>query len=130
MEFTDELYVSDLIKKIFTPLLLVVGLLGNSLSITIFSRKCMSKYTTFRFLKLLSIIDICSLYIGLGQIMFDVYFNIDLRLVNQLTCKLQSFLVYFFTHFSSMLLAFMSIDRYIIRSFQFFCFNFIQSHFM
>jgi hypothetical protein len=113
MDLTEEQNISYLLKKIFTPLLLIVGLIGNSFSIVIFNRKCMRKYTTFRYLKLLSIIDICCLYIGCGQIMFEVYFDIDLRLINQFTCKTQSFLVYFFTHFSSMLLAAMSIDRYI-----------------
>ena len=41
----------------------------------------------------------------------DVYFQVDIRLINEFSCKMHSFLVYFFTHCSSMLLASMSIDR-------------------
>jgi hypothetical protein len=106
MDFTiDEKNASDLIKKIFTPILLLLGLVGNIISITIFSRDSMKKYTTFRYLTLLSILDLCVLYTGCGQILLDVYFHIDIRLLNELSCKMHSFLVYFFTHCSSLLLA-------------------------
>jgi hypothetical protein len=43
--------------------------------------------------------------------MFIVYFEVDLRLMNELSCKIHSFLVYFFTQSSSMILIFMSVDR-------------------
>ena len=114
----DEKYYSDLLKKIFSPGLLILGLIGNITSLIIFSQKSMKKYTTFRYLFLLSIIDICSLYTGCSQIMLDVYFEIDIRLINEFSCKVQSFLVYFFTHLSSMLLAIMSIDRTITITFK------------
>lgn len=113
---TDDKNASDLIKKIFTPILLCLGLVGNVISIVIFSRESMKKYTTFRYLTLLSILDLCVLYTGCGQILLDVYFRIDIRLINEFTCKMHSFLVYFFTHCSSMLLASMSIDRTIAIS--------------
>lgn len=108
----SEKETSDLIKKLVTPFLLVLGLTGNTISIIIFSCKSMKNYTTFRFLTLISILDICCLYTGCTQIMISVYYGIDFRLLNEVSCKIQSFLVYFFTHFSSMLLAAMSIDRY------------------
>ena len=114
----DEKYLSDVLKKIFTPILLSLGLIGNITSITIFRKKSMKNFTTFRYLTLLSFLDICSLYIGCAQIMLDVYFDIDFRLINEVSCRIQSFLVYFFTHFSSMLLACMSIDRTVAISFK------------
>ncbi len=107
----SEIYTSLILKKVFTPLLLSIGLIGNIFSILIFNKKSMKKYTTFCYLKLISIIDIFALVIGCGHILFNVYFEIDLRLINEVSCKIQSFMVYFFTHFSSMLLASMSIDR-------------------
>ena len=113
---SDDKTASDLIKKIFTPILLSLGLVGNIISIIIFIRESMKKYTTFRYLTLLSVLDLCVLYTGCGQILLDVYFKIDIRLLNEFTCKMHSFLVYFFTHFSSMLLASMSIDRTIAIS--------------
>jgi hypothetical protein len=131
MDPVDDKYASDLIKKIFTPILLCFGLIGNIISIVIFSRNSLKKYTTFRYLTLLSLLDLCVLYTGImkyfasiifaiikfvvkkgcGQILLDVYFQIDIRLINEFSCKMHSFLVYFFTHCSSMLLASMSIDR-------------------
>ncbi len=118
MTLSLEKSQSDILKMIFSPTFLVLGLLGNAISIIIFNQKSMKKYTTFRYLTLLSIVDICALYIGFSHILFDVYFNIDVRLINQASCKIQSFLVYFLTHFSSALLAVMSIDRTISITFK------------
>lgn len=112
----DDKEKSDLLKKIFTPILIILGTFGNLISIKIFSKEPMKKYSTFRFLILISFIDICSLYTGCGQIFLEVYFSFDLRSVNDTFCKLNSFVVYFFTHYSSMLLAAMSIDRTIFLS--------------
>lgn len=109
--FVENKEVSDLLKKIFIPILLMTGLFGNVISIVIFNKKSMKKYSTFQYLTLLSILDLCVLYTGCGQILLDVYYNIDIRLLNQFICKIHSFLVYFFTHYSSMLLALMSVDR-------------------
>ena len=101
----DNNEASDLLNKIFTPLLLCLGTFGNIISIKIFCKNSMKKYTTFRYLTLLSVIDLCTLYTGCGQIFLNVFFGIDVRSINHFTCKIQSFLVYFFTHFSSVLLA-------------------------
>jgi hypothetical protein len=111
MEYTNQKSVSDILKIIFSPTLLLLGLIGNIISIVIFSQKSMQKHTTFRYLSLLSVVDICALYVGFSQILFSVYFDIDIRLISEASCKIQSFLVYFFTHFSSILLTTMSIDR-------------------
>jgi len=43
---------SDLLKKIFTPLLLCMGTFGNLISIKIFCQPNMKKYTTFRMILL------------------------------------------------------------------------------
>ena len=108
--FTDK-QASDMLKKIFTPILLSLGLFGNIISMIIFNKPSMKKHSTFRYLTLLSVLDLSVLYTGCGQILLDVFFQIDVRSFSQITCKMHSFLVYFFTHFSSMLLAIMSIDR-------------------
>lgn len=114
MNRPDEKETSDLLKKIFTPTLLALGIIGNILSILIFSKRSLRKYTTFRYLTYLSIFDLCTLVTGYGHTLFHVYFNIDIRLVNEFSCKVHSFLVYFFTQSSSMILIFMSIDRTIV----------------
>lgn len=103
--------VSDLIKKIFTPTLLILGLFGNTTSILIFRKKTFKKSNTFEYLILVSFLDLCTLYTGGGQILVEAFFDVDIRLTSDYSCKIHSFLVYFFTHFSSMLLAIMSVDR-------------------
>ena len=106
--------LSDILKKIFTPTLLLLGFIGNLLSIAIFSKPHMRKQTTFRYLTYLSVFDLLTLFTGYGQTFFQVYFEIDIRLINEFSCKVHSFLVYFFSQSSSMILICMSIDRTIV----------------
>ena len=103
--------IPDLLKKIFLPLIIFIGLVGNTISIMVFSRKSLKNHTTFRYLLLISVIDICVLLTCSGDMLLQVYFNLNIRLLNDFFCKTHSFLVIFFTHSSSMLLACMSIDR-------------------
>jgi len=110
----SEKEASDLLKKIFTPFLLLMGLFGNLLSIAIFSKPHMRKQTTFRYLTYLSVFDLSTLLTGYGQTFFQVYFDLDIRLINEFSCKVHSFLVYFFSQSSSMILICMSIDRTIV----------------
>ena len=116
--WTETEYISNLLNKIFLPILLFLGSVGNILSIIIFSQPSMKKFTTFRYLTFLSIIDLCTLYCGCGQLTIIVYFGKDIRLINEFTCKIHSFLVIYLSHFSSMLLALMSIDRTIVITFK------------
>lgn len=111
---SEEKELSDTLKRIFTPLLLTLGLIGNLISILIFLKPSMRRHTTFRYLTFLSVFDLFALLTGYGQIFFIVYFKVDLRLISTLTCKIHSFLVYFFTHSSAIVLALMSIDRALV----------------
>ncbi|CAF0735386.1 unnamed protein product [Brachionus calyciflorus] len=110
----SEKEVSDLLKKIFTPVLLGLGILGNVISIIIFSKASLIKHTTFKYLLLLSILDLCVLISGCGSIFLEVYFDLNVRHLNNFSCKLHSFMVIFFTHSSSMLLVCMSVDRVLV----------------
>lgn len=114
MSSSEEL--SSLLNKIFLPIILGLGIFGNLVSMLIFAKKSLKKYTTFRFLFLLSLVDICVLLTGCGDILLQVYFNFNIRLLNEYFCKIHSFMVIFFTHSSSMILLFMSVDRAIVIS--------------
>jgi hypothetical protein len=106
--------ISDLLNEVFLPLLLILGLMGNLLSILVFSRESMRKNTTFRYLLLLSVIDMCTLLTGCGDKLLMVYTGVNVRLLSEFVCKAHSFLVYFFTQSSSLLLACMSVDRALV----------------
>jgi hypothetical protein len=107
-----------MLMKIFSPLFLVVGVLGNIANFYAFNKSHMKAYSTFRFLSYLSVIDLFVLIIGLPQIITIAYTKnaYDFRHYSDLVCSLHSFLTMFFTHFSSILLAAVSIDRvYVLR---------------
>ena len=75
---SSEKDVSDMLKKTFTPILLAIGIVGNLISMLIFSNESLKKYTTFRLLFLLSLIDICVLLTGCGDILLQVPITVNL----------------------------------------------------
>jgi hypothetical protein len=97
-------------------MIVTLGLVGNSLSICVFSRKTMQKHTTFRYLLALSVVDMCVVVSGAGDTLLQAYTNESVRLLNGHSCKLHSFMIYVLTHTSSMLLACMSVDRALVIS--------------
>ena len=108
----DEKELCDLLKRILAPILLVLGITGNLVSIYIFStNKSMRRQITFRYLIYLSILDLLELTFGYGHTAILVFTNVDVRLVNNILCKAHSFLVYFFSQSSSLVLVCMSVDR-------------------
>ena len=108
----DEKELSNILKRILAPILLVLGTTGNLISIYIFStNKNMRRQITFRYLIYLSILDLLVLIFGYGHTAILVYTNVDVRLVNNFLCKAHSFLVYFLSHSSSLVLVCMSVDR-------------------
>nr|QVK45804.1 G protein-coupled receptor [Proales similis] len=113
-ELESEASTVHVLRMIFTPTLLSLGLVGNLLSIWIFRKPSMYQHSTFQYLAYLSFFDLCVLVIGYGQVFVKVYFSFDPRLISSFTCRLHSFLVYFFTHSSSMILVLMSVDRALV----------------
>ena len=108
----EEKEQCDLLKRILSPILLFLGITGNLMSIYIFStNRSMRKQITFRYLIYLSILDLLVLIFGYGHTAILVYTNVDMRLLNNIMCKAHSFLVYLFSHSSSLVLVCMSVDR-------------------
>ena len=67
------------ITKPFAVVCLFVGSVGNSLSFIVFTQKQLRRYSTFRYLAYLAIIDLIVLYLGLGNIILRDYFLFDIR---------------------------------------------------
>jgi hypothetical protein len=108
----SEKSLCDTLKKILTPILLLLGIVGNLISMRIFStNRSMRRQTTFRYLKYLSILDLLVLVFGYGHTFVQVYLSVDVRLMSNAMCKGHSFLVYLFSHSSSLILVCMSVDR-------------------
>jgi len=98
------------------PLILIIGLIGNSLNILIFSKKTVRSNSTFRFLLYLSIFDLLVLLVCTPDVFLRFGYQIHIRQISIYTCRLHTFLTYLFTHASSSTLMLISIDRALIIS--------------
>ncbi|CAF1076240.1 unnamed protein product [Brachionus calyciflorus] len=100
--------------KILLSVLILFGIIGNSLNIKVFSEKKMRLGSTFRFLLYLSIADLSVLLICSTEALARFGYSIEIRQTSSLICKLHNFMTYFLTHFSSLILMAVSIDRALV----------------
>jgi hypothetical protein len=93
--------------------LLIVGTFGNILSFIIFSQGALRKSSTFRYLALLSLMDLLVLYSGLLDLFLTIEYGgaFSLRNLHPITCRLHTFITYWSQHSSSWILSFISVDR-------------------
>ena len=96
--------------------LISIGIIGNAINIKVFSHKSMRKNSTFKFLFYLSIIDLFVLLICATDSLMTYGYLVIIRLYSESTCKMHTFLTYFLTHMSSVVLMIVSIDRAIVVS--------------
>ena len=102
-----------IIKYAILVLLIAIGFIGNFFNCIVFGKKSMRKASTFRFLFYLSASDLMVLLVGASHVLVRLLFNFDIRLYSTFTCKVHTFLTYFFTHISSLILMIVSLDRVI-----------------
>ncbi|CAF0801448.1 unnamed protein product [Adineta steineri] len=93
--------------------LLIVGTFGNILSFIIFSHGTLRKSSTFRYLALVSLMDLLVLYSGLLDLFLTIEYDgtFSLRNVHPITCRLHTFITYWSQHSSSWILSMISVDR-------------------
>ena len=111
-EYTNRIavqYVWTTVPIVF----LIFGTISNILSITVFMRREMRKYSSFVYFGILNIINLALIYVTILRIILQFNFKFDLRSNNIATCKLHVFLTYFLGHLSSFLICTISIDRVI-----------------
>jgi len=72
------------------PLILIIGLIGNSLNILIFSKKTVRSNSTFRFLLYLSIFDLLVLLVCTPDVFLRFGYQIHIRQISIYTCHLKS----------------------------------------
>ena len=102
--------------SIILSIIIVIGLLGNIINLFVFYQKKSStrKNSTFKYLFYLALIDILVLLIAATDSLSTYGYSISLRLYSVCTCKIHTFVTYFLTHLSSLVLMIISIDRAII----------------
>lgn len=105
------LTISNYLLKISPWLILIIGTITNIITILVLTSKKIQKSSTFYYLTYLSIIDLTLIYTFCSNFILLYNFNIDLQLINVITCKLYAFLVYFLPQYSAWTCAFVSLDR-------------------
>jgi hypothetical protein len=117
-ETLDEYYFTNRIATNYVwttvPIaFLILGTISNLLSIIIFLRREMRKYSSFVYFAILNIINFLLIYVTFIRVIMEFNFKIDIRVLNIFTCKLHVFLTYFLGHISSLMICSISIDRVI-----------------
>lgn len=95
-------------------IIIITGIIGNLINVNIFIQKDMRKISIFRLLLYLSVIDLLVLFICTGDTVLTFCFKIHIRLYSTFTCKMHTFLTYYLTHMSSIVLMCVSVQRYLI----------------
>ena len=99
------------ILRIYPILFMLVGTVGNLLSVYVVLRSKLRRHSTFIYLAFLSIIDLIVLYTFCVNFILHAWFNIDLQQVSLIACKIFSFSIYFFPQTSAWILTAVSLDR-------------------
>ena len=109
-----ECHVAGTLWKIFAPLLLVVGVIGNVVSIAVLSRQRMRHTTTSVYLRLLAVFDTVVLLVFLPRKLVYFHSSVDIKDLSVFACKFVSFLTPTSTTVSWCLLTVLTIERLIL----------------
>ena len=108
---------SDYVWYCGSPTILVIGTLGNVLSLVVMFRKKIRSSTTSLYLRVLAVLDLIILYTGLLQLYIKHVTSgadtsgADIRLTSRAACKLQMFYGYFILQFNSWLIMTVTLER-------------------
>lgn len=98
---------------------LIFGLIGNLLSALIMFRRSRRGLSSYFYLSLLAIIDICVLYTGGLLFLLETAFNYHPQLSAPIFCRLGFFVQHFFTYVSAWLIVAVTFERFIVVRFPF-----------
>ena len=104
---------SILIWKVVPPILILLGTIGNILSIVVLTRKSIKDSTTALYLTFLAASDLCVLYTGLLRQWTKHLFEYDVRHISEAVCKIHIWLVYSSLDFSAWIIIAFTLERVI-----------------
>ena len=96
-----------------SPVIIVVGTVGNVLSIIVFCQKGLRVKSTSAFLIGLAVVDTLVLFTGLLRWWISELLSIDIRIFSLVGCKTHIFLTYAAIHCSAWILVAVTIERFI-----------------
>ncbi|XP_064609474.1 neuromedin-U receptor 2-like [Liolophura sinensis] len=114
-----RIVASDNIWKVCSPILILLGTIGNSVSIAVLCRKSIWKISSSPYLVVLGVADLFVLWTGLLRQWLRFLVNIDIRDLSPVICKLQIFCLYTVTDFSAWTLVAVTVERFIFVCFPF-----------
>jgi hypothetical protein len=100
-----------IVYKYICLTIFVIGVIGNLLSVLVFSRSSLRRRSCAVYFLALAITDIASLCASFIDTVLPSYNNVTLTAKSLFICKLNPLMVYFTTDLSNFLLAIASIDR-------------------
>jgi hypothetical protein len=100
-------------------LFLVFGLTGNTLSATIMFRRARRGLSSYFYLALLAIIDICILYTGCLLCMLEITFDYHPQLYSNIICRSAFYIQHLFTYISAWLIVAVTFERFMVVRFPF-----------
>ena len=114
-DYTDypEYKAGIMIWKVVPPILILVGTIGNILSILVLTRRSIRVSTTALYLTFLAFSDLCVLYTGLLRQWLIYLFEFDVRHVSNAGCKMHIWLLYSSLDFSAWILIAVTLERVI-----------------
>ena len=104
---------AEKIWKVVPPILLILGTLGNVLTIVVLMRGKTRRSSTAIYLTALACSDLLVLYTGLLRQWIKYMYDIDVRHLSVAGCKIHVYLVYSGTQLSSWLLVAVTSERFV-----------------
>ncbi|XP_069128798.1 cysteinyl leukotriene receptor 1-like [Argopecten irradians] len=111
--------ISSYLWKILSPILFIVGMVGNTLTVVIFRRMRAWKKPSLFFLVPLAFTDATVLCVGLSRYWVREIFDYDLRTTSDAGCKINFFVIYISMQYSSWILVCFTFERFLKTNFPF-----------
>jgi len=109
------------VSSVITPIILLGCAVGNIVSFFVLIRPRLRKQTTSIYLAVLCVAEMGTCYTGLlRQFLLDA-FNLDIRTINSFTCRTHIYFTYIFLRLAPLLLALVTLQRYLYISQIAFC---------
>ncbi|CAH1800930.1 unnamed protein product [Owenia fusiformis] len=108
-----EYQIGMALWKYMSPVIIVLGVIGNILSFLVTTFTSMKQANMSIYLSALAVSDTGALIIGLGHPWLSVLFNFDIRKTHEWACKIHVFFTYLFIDLSAWMLVSVTIDRVI-----------------
>ncbi|CAL1539999.1 unnamed protein product, partial [Lymnaea stagnalis] len=106
-----EHHVGQLLYLYVSPILLILGTLGNLFSFIILRRKQMLKVSSYLYLATLAVVDTCVLYCGLLRLWVRELAEMDLQNSSDLACKVIVTFSYVTADISAWLITAVTVER-------------------